>query len=85
MSETGRDDWQRRALDAEAALAEARAERARLWEEVQRLQRERQDVAHMTAVVAHMEGSASWKLTEPLRAAKTLAIRVQRQIERRQG
>ena len=83
MSEN--EDFEQRALAAEAALEEARAERARLWEELTRLQRERQDVAHLRAVVAHMEGSASWKLTEPLRAAKTLAIRVQRQIERRQG
>ena len=82
MSESS---WEQRALTAEAALEEARAERARLWEENQRLLRERQDVAHLEGVVAHMEGSASWKLTEPLRAAKTLAIRVRRQIERRQG
>jgi CheY-specific phosphatase CheX len=79
------NDWERRALAAEAALEEARAERARLWEELQRLQRERQDVAHLRGVVGHMEGSVSWKVTEPLRAAKTLAIRVRRQLEQRQG
>ena len=79
------ENWEQRAQAAEVALEEARAERARLWEENQRLLRERQDVSHLKGVVAHMEGSASWKLTEPLRAAKTLAIRVQRQIERRQG
>ena len=79
------NDWERRALAAEAALEEARSERARLWEELQRLQRERQDVAHLQAVVRHMEGSVSWKVTEPLRAAKTLAIRVRRQLEQRQG
>lgn len=79
------ENWEQRAQAAEAALEEARAERARLWEENQRLLRERQDVSHLKGVVAHMEGSASWKLTEPLRAAKTFAIRVQRQIERRQG
>jgi hypothetical protein len=78
-------DWQQRALAAEAALEEARAERARLWEELQRLQRERQDVAHLRGVVSHMEGSVSWKVTEPLRAAKTLAIKIQRQLEQRQG
>ena len=78
-------DWEQRALAAEAALEEARAERARLWEQLQRLQSERQDVAHLQGVVRHMEGSVSWKVTEPLRAAKTLAIRVQRQLEQRQG
>jgi len=78
-------DWEQRALAAEAALEEARAERARQWEELQRLQRERQDVAHLRGVVRHMEGSVSWKVTEPLRAAKTLAIRIQRQLEQRQG
>ena len=82
---SGTTDWQQRALAAEAALEEARAERARLWEELQRLQRERQDVAYLRGVVNHMEGSVSWKVTEPLRAAKTLAIRVQRQLEQRQG
>jgi hypothetical protein len=82
---SGTTDWEQRALAAEAALEEARAERARLWEELQRLQRERQDVAHLRDVVNHMEGSVSWKVTEPLRAAKTLAIRVQRQLEQRQG
>jgi hypothetical protein len=85
MSENTTVDWKQRALAAEAALEEARAERARLWEEVTRLQRERQDVAHLKDVVADMQGSASWKLTEPLRAAKTLAIRVERHIEQRQG
>jgi hypothetical protein len=79
------NDWERRALAAEAALEEARAERARLWQELQRLQRERQDVGHLQGVVRHMEGSVSWKVTEPLRAAKTLAIRVRRQLEQRQG
>lgn len=82
---SGNTDWEQRALAAEAALEEARAERARLWEELQRLRRERQDVAHLRGVVRHMEGSVSWKVTEPLRAAKTLAIRVQRQLEQRQG
>jgi len=73
-------DWRERALAAEAALEEARAERARLWEELTRLQGERQQVAQLEGVVAHMEGSASWRLTEPLRAAKTLAIRVRRRL-----
>lgn len=76
-----RTDWQRRALEAEAGLQEARAERARLWEQVTRLQRERQDVAYHESVVARMEGSASWKLTEPLRAAKTLAVKLRRRLD----
>jgi hypothetical protein len=71
------------AEDLEGALAEARAERARLWEENNRLRAERRQVEHLEGVVAHMEGSVSWKVTEPLRVAKRLAIKVQRKLDDR--
>jgi hypothetical protein len=71
--------------DLEKALAEARAERARLWEENQRLRAERREVEYYERLAAHMEGSVSWKLTSPLRTAKRLAGRVRRELEERRG
>lgn len=82
-SDGERTDWQRRALEAEAALQEARAESARLWEENNRLRAERREVEHLEGVVAHMEGSVSWKVTEPLRTAKRLAMIMQRRFDDR--
>jgi hypothetical protein len=69
----------------EAALAEARAERARLWEEVQRLRAERREVEYYEQLAVYMQGSASWKLTSPLRTAKRVTIRVRRELEERRG
>jgi hypothetical protein len=69
----------------EAALAEAREERARLWEEVQRLRAERREVEYYEALAAHMEGSVSWKLTSPLRTAKRVSLKVRRELEERRG
>ena len=73
---TGRPD-EPHAAAPEQALREARAEQARLWDEVMRLRRERQDVAFYRDRVASMEGSVSWKLTEPLRAGKVLWLKLQ--------
>ena len=69
----------------EAALAEARAERARLWEEVQRLRAERREVEYYEQLAAHMQGSVSWKVTSPLRTGKRLSGRVRRKLEERRG
>jgi hypothetical protein len=71
--------------DLEQALAEARAERARLWEENQRLRAERREVEYYERLAAHMEGSVSWKLTAPLRTAKRVAGKVRRELEERRG
>jgi hypothetical protein len=71
--------------ELETALAEARAERARLWEEVQRLRAERREVEYYEKLAAHMAGSVSWKLTSPLRTAKRLATRVRRKLDDRRG
>ena len=68
---------------AEQALHDARVEQARLWDEVMRLRRERQDVAHFRDRVASMEGSVSWKLTEPLRIVKVLWLKLQYRLDRR--
>ena len=66
--------------DSERALAELRAENARLWEENHRLRAQQRDIEHMERTVATMESSLSWQLTEPLRAAKTLYVKVQRRL-----
>ena len=63
---------------AEAALAAALEERARLWDEAHRaraLERERDALAQH---IAWMEGSLSWRITEPLRTAKAKAMRFRR-------
>jgi hypothetical protein len=74
-----------RLSEAEAALAEARAERARLWEEVNRLRAERRGVEYYEALAAKMETSVSWRITAPLRIFKTLWIRVRKQLDERGG
>ncbi len=66
-------------------LDELRAENARLWEENHRLRAERRDIEHMERQVATMESSLSWQITSPLRAAKTLYVKVQRRLEATNG
>jgi hypothetical protein len=80
---TTQTDLERRLAAAEAALAEARAERARLWEEVNRLRAERREVEYYERLAAQMEGSVSWQVTAPLRSAKTLAVKVRRALDER--
>lgn len=64
-------------------MSDLRAENARLWAENNRLRAERREVEYYEKLAAHMQGSASWKLTEPLRAAKRLAGVVSRRLEER--
>ena len=66
-----------------ARLDEALAERARLWDEVQRLRAERREVEYYEQLARKMETSVSWQLTAPLRQAKTLAGRVRRKLDER--
>jgi hypothetical protein len=72
-------------VSGDRTLEELRAENARLWEENHRLRAERRDIEHMERQVATMESSLSWQLTSPLRAAKTLYVKVQRRLEASQG
>jgi hypothetical protein len=67
--------------DGEQALAELRAENARLWAENHRLRAEQRDIEHMERTVATMQSSLSWQLTEPLRAAKTLYVKIRRRLD----
>jgi hypothetical protein len=75
--------WEARARTAEARVEELSSERARLWEELQVLRAERRAVEHYQAQVGYMEGSASWRVTRPLRDAKRVAIKVRELIAER--
>lgn len=70
----GGGSWEERARRAEAALEEALAERNRLWEELHRRAARDDELEHYRSLVASMEGSASWRLTKPVRDAKRLAL-----------
>jgi hypothetical protein len=76
-------DWEARARTAEGRVQELTAERARLWDEVHRLRAEQQSVEHYQAVARYMEGTLSWRVTWPLRAAKRLAMRARRVLDER--
>ena len=59
-----------RARRAEAALAEALEERARLWEQLQERRAAEVEAAELRRLVDQMMASPSWRLTAPLRRAK---------------
>ena len=72
-----------RAEAAEARVAELAAERARLWEEVNRLRAERREVDYYERLAVQMQGSVSWRITAPLRIGKVLAAKVRRKLDER--
>jgi hypothetical protein len=76
-------DLEQRLHTAEEALAEAREERARLWEEVHRLRAERREVEYYEQLATKMQTSVSWRITAPLRSFKTLWVRVRRKLDER--
>jgi hypothetical protein len=65
----------------ERTIDELRAENARLWAENNRLRAVRAEEDALRRQIAHMEGSLSWQVTAPLRAAKTLYVKVQRRLD----
>ena len=71
-------DWETRARTAEGRVQELATERARLWEEVQRLRSECREDEHFRDLARYMESTASWKLTRPLRELKRLYIGLRR-------
>ena len=71
--------------DAETRNRELAAENARLWAENNRLRAERAEDDYHRRLVAHMEGSLSWQITAPLRAAKTLYVKVRRRLDETGG
>ncbi|MBE2317417.1 hypothetical protein DVA67_015650 [Solirubrobacter sp. CPCC 204708] len=76
-------DWQARAEAAEARVAELTAERARLWEENNRLRTERREIEYYERLATQMQTSLSWQITSPLRTAKVLNAKVRRKLEQR--
>jgi hypothetical protein len=81
MTDTQTDArWRERALAAEAALAELRLERARLWEELHRLRAAARERDYEHDLREALQASVSWRITAPLRAAKTLAIKLARRL-----
>jgi hypothetical protein len=65
-------ELEQRAQAAEAALEEALAERNRLWEELNRVKAEQRIEDHFRFMYERVVGSASWRLTRPLRTGKWL-------------
>jgi hypothetical protein len=59
-------------IDSERALEEALRERARLWEQLHEQRALEREVEYLRAKVERMETSLSWRVTEPLRVAKTI-------------
>jgi len=74
-------DWEARARAAEARVEELAAERARLWEELHELRAKERQIDHYQATAEYMEGTASWKLTWPLREVKRLYVKARRLLE----
>jgi hypothetical protein len=73
-------DWEARARAAEARVEELTVERTRLWEEVHRLRAERRAVEYFETLANQIQGSISWRLTRPLRDAKTLYRKVRARL-----
>ncbi|MGB2953037.1 MAG: hypothetical protein WBB74_06565 [Gaiellaceae bacterium] len=63
-----REDVEQRAARAEAALAEAIAERNRLWDELHHRKANDDELEHYKTIVTQMVSSRSWRITAPLRA-----------------
>jgi hypothetical protein len=59
-----------RIRELEAQLAEANAERARLWAELNERRATDQELAEVRKMVEQMQGSPSWRVTAPLRSVK---------------
>jgi hypothetical protein len=75
-------DWEERARRAEAALEEALTERNRLWEELNRRAAQERELQHYRSITEHMETSASWRITRPLRALKRLTLQGRQAAEK---
>jgi hypothetical protein len=71
------------ATDTERALEEALRERARLWEQLHEQRAAEREVEHLRAKVAMMESSLSWRITSPLRVAKTYWHKLKRLLNSR--
>jgi hypothetical protein len=68
-----RDAWRERALAAERWRDEA-------WRPLQERAASGREAEWLAARLEHIEGSWSWRITAPLRAAGRLAYRVRRRL-----
>jgi hypothetical protein len=83
---TGTDtDWRARAEAAEARVAELSSERARLWEENNRLRAEQREVEYYEKLAKDMQGSVSWQITSPLRSGKKLSAHLRYKLQQRRN
>ena len=71
--------------DLETRNRELAAENARLWQENNRLRAARAEEDYHQRLVSTMETSLSWQITAPLRAAKTLYVKVRRRLDETGG
>jgi hypothetical protein len=55
----------------DSELDRLRGERARLWEQLHEQRAAEREVEYLRAKIAQMESSLSWRITKPLRVAKT--------------
>jgi hypothetical protein len=76
-------DWRARAEAAEARVAELAEERARLWEENNRLRATQREVEYYEKLAKDMQGSVSWQITSPLRSAKKFNVWVRWKLKQR--
>ena len=65
-------DPEERLAKAELALDELRRERNALWAQLQERKAQDRHIAHLERTIADLQGSASWRVTAPLRTVKRL-------------
>ena len=82
MSPPDERDLSERLRETEALLAEANAEKTRLWAELNERRATDHELAEVRRMVDQMQGSPSWRLTAPLRSVKR-ALHGQRELARR--
>jgi hypothetical protein len=75
-------DAEQRARQAEAALADALAERNRLWAELQRRTSAARELDHYKNAYNHLVQSNSWRLTAPLRSGRWFVRHVPEMVRR---
>jgi hypothetical protein len=82
VSTSDERDLSARLRATESLLAEANAEKARLWAELNERRATDHELAEVRKMVDQMQGSPSWRLTAPLRSVKR-AWHAKRDLARR--
>jgi hypothetical protein len=82
VSSSDERELSERLRETEALLAEANAEKARLWAELNERRATDHELAEVRKMVAQMQGSPSWRVTAPLRSVKR-ALHGKRELARR--